>query len=116
MKRKGPPSKNSQVIDRIEQNVLSGDYEKRARKRRTQTRPNHFIEETSKEYNVREEKKKGKKSTEKKRKCESILDDSDDDSISQLKSKYVRTPKKMGNKRLKKNGSRRGEEEEDIHQ
>ncbi len=90
----------------LEKRHKSGELEKQARAKRKRIPTNRFIDSSAKTYTRSSTKRKTKKTKKETKKTKAtpdpLSDDSDDNSLSMLKSKHVRSSKKMGNKEMRR--------------
>ena len=110
---------DDEVLDEIKQRAKSGEYDRRSKRKRRQRfktcrllmsmqsitlkKWQNVTQSSTEEKNNLYAKKKEKVKKEKmKKKSNHDLYESDDDEILHLKSKYVQSPKHMGNKQLKR--------------
>ena len=99
------PNDLDDLIESIKQRHMSGELEKQASMKRKRVKTNRFIDSSAKTYtqqmrNSANRKKKKKKKTKKtKATPDPLSDDSDDNSISMLKSKHIRSSKKWATKK-----------------
>ena len=85
------------VIKLIEMKSLNGDYSDEEKIPRSRKKTSRYIDESSREVNLKRKSKSkpNSKPIKKQKKSDVNLEDSDSDSISMLKSKYSKSPKRM---------------------
>ena len=97
------PNDLNGIIESLQHRAMSGELEEQANRKRRRIRTNRFVDLYAKVYTPPNQKKKKKKTKKIASKTpDPLSSDSDEEPLQKLKSKHIRSSKKMGNKAMKR--------------